>query len=130
MTSFLDASVIVCHLTGDPVDRRAAATQVFASDDIHYLSDVTVADAVRILEEVYDLDRHMIATAMRSLVVRDNIVSVDAPVLLRALGIYEIDRVRFAVAHSVALAESTGVNQVASIDDTIDRCRTVRRVGF
>lgn len=128
MTSFLDASLIVCHLTGDPVVHRDAAAALFSDGEQHFVSDVAVADAIDLLETVYDVGRHMIATAMRSLLVTDQVTSVDTPVLLRALGIYEIDNVRFPTAHAIALAESTGIDRVASLDTSIDRVRTVSRV--
>jgi predicted nucleic acid-binding protein len=129
VNTFLDASVIVCHLTGDPAELRAAATDAFTGDHHHFVSDVAIADAINLLETVYDVGRHMIATAMRSVLVSANISSVDTPVLLRALGIYEIDNVRFPTAHAVALAESTGIDGVSSLDSSIDRIRTVTRVG-
>lgn len=127
MSSFLDASVIVCHLTGDPVAQRAHATAIFDGDVTRFVSDVTVADTVHLLESAYRVDRHLIATSLRSLLVRDNIACVDAPVTLRALGIYEIDGLRYPVAHSVALAESTGVDEISSLDSSVDRVQTVRR---
>jgi len=42
--------------------------------------------------------------------------------------VYEIDRIDFAEAYLVASAESTGVNRIASFDQSIDRVHTVERV--
>ncbi len=50
-----------------------------------------------------------------------------APVLLRALEAYETDRIDFAEAYLVALAEAGGVKQIASFDTSIDRIPTVTR---
>jgi predicted nucleic acid-binding protein len=47
---------------------------------------------------------------------------------LRALEVYEVDRLDFAEAYLVASAEASGVGVVASFDRTIDRVSTVRRV--
>jgi predicted nucleic acid-binding protein len=53
---------------------------------------------------------------------------VDPVLVLRAIEIYEIDRLDFAEAYLVACAETTGVGRVASFDLSIDRVTTVERV--
>lgn len=52
----------------------------------------------------------------------------DSALLLRAVEVYETDRIDFAEAYLVAQAESTGVGNVASFDRSIDRVATVRRI--
>ena len=47
--------------------------------------------------------------------------------LLRALEVYEVDRLDFAEAYLVAQAEATGVNEIISFDRSIDRVTTVSR---
>jgi predicted nucleic-acid-binding protein len=44
------------------------------------------------------------------------ILLVDAPLIVRALEIYEVDRLDFAEAYLVASAEATGVKMIASFD--------------
>jgi predicted nucleic-acid-binding protein len=56
------------------------------------------------------------------------IVVVDAPLLARALEVYEVDRIDFAEAYLVASAEATGVETIACFDRAIDRVATVRRL--
>lgn len=53
---------------------------------------------------------------------------VDPPKLLRAIEVYETDRIDFAEAYLIACAESTGVGRVASFDQAIDRADTIERV--
>jgi predicted nucleic acid-binding protein len=53
---------------------------------------------------------------------------IDAPVLLCALEVYEVDRLDFAEAYLVANAEATGVEMILSFDRAIDRVKTVSRV--
>ncbi len=55
-------------------------------------------------------------------------VVVDAPLLLRALEVYEIERIDFAEAYLVASAEASGVETIASFDRSIDRIATVQRI--
>ena len=64
---------------------------------------------------------------MRSAIAFPSIATVDTPTLLRALEIYEIDRLDFAEAYLVAQAEATGVGEVLSFDRSIDRLTTVTR---
>jgi predicted nucleic acid-binding protein len=55
-------------------------------------------------------------------------VVLDPALLLRALEVYETDRLDFADAYLVAQAERSGVGVVASFDKAIDRVGTVRRL--
>jgi predicted nucleic acid-binding protein len=54
---------------------------------------------------------------------------IDEDLLLRAIEIYELDRLDFAEAYVVACAERSGVGAVASFDGSIDRVRSVERIG-
>jgi predicted nucleic-acid-binding protein len=53
---------------------------------------------------------------------------VDEPVLLRALEVYERDRLDFAEAYLAACAEATGVGRVVSFYRALDRLSSVDRV--
>jgi predicted nucleic-acid-binding protein len=52
---------------------------------------------------------------------------VKSSLLLRALEVYETDRVDFAEAYLVAQAEATGVGEIVSFDRSIDRIATITR---
>jgi predicted nucleic acid-binding protein len=56
------------------------------------------------------------------------VIAVDAALLLRAVEVYEMDRLDFAEAYLVACAEATGSMAVASFDPSIDRVGTVTRI--
>ncbi len=128
MSAFVDTNVIVRHLTGDPAPLAERATRYFASAEVVYVADLIVAETVYVLESFYKAPRAQVAGAMRSLVAMPSVVTVDPSLLLRALEVYESDRLDFAEAYLVACAESTGVNRVASFDKAIDRVGTVERV--
>lgn len=106
----------------------ARATAFLAEADGLYLADLIVAEMVYVLESFYEAPRDQIATAVRSLVSVRSVVTVDPALLLRALEVYEVDRLDFAEAYLVACAESTGVGRVASFDRAIDRVATVERL--
>ena len=125
---FVDASVLVAHLTGEPEHLARAGSDWIAAGELMLVSDLVLAETIRILESVFEVDRHLIATATRSLLVHSSTVAVDIDALLRAISIYEIDGLPFPAAHLVALAESTGVGRIASFDPRLDRSTTIRRI--
>jgi len=53
---------------------------------------------------------------------------VDEALLLRALEVYEVNRLDFAQAYLVACAEVSGVGAVASFDRAVSRVPTVRHI--
>jgi len=53
---------------------------------------------------------------------------VDAPLILRAVETYEVDRIDFAEAYLVASAEMSGVETIVSCDRSLDKVGTVRRL--
>lgn len=92
------------------------------------LTDLVVAETVYVLESFYEAPRDQIAEAMQSLVASDSILCVDPALLLRAIEVYETDRIDFAEAYLVACAESTAVGKVASFDRSIDWVNTIERI--
>ena len=86
------------------------------------------AETVYVLESFYEAPREEVAQAVRSLVTFDSVVCVDPALLLRAVEVYETDRVDFAEAYLVACAESTGVGRIVSFDRSIDRVDTIERI--
>ncbi len=128
MTAFIDTNILVRHLTGDPPAMAKRATAFLASEPELYLADLIVAETVYVLESFYKAPRDQVATSMRSLIAMRSMITVDPALLLRAIEVYELDRLDFAEAYLVACAESTGVGRVASFDRSIDRVDTVDRI--
>jgi predicted nucleic-acid-binding protein len=128
MSAFLDTNILVRHLTGDPPDMSAQATAYLGSASELLLADLIVAETIYVLESFYKTPRPQVAEAVRSLITFGSIITVDPALLLRAVEVYETDRLDFAEAYLVASAETTGVNRVASFDASIDRIKTVERV--
>jgi predicted nucleic acid-binding protein len=127
VSAFVDTNVLVRHLTGDPPEQAARATALLASATELLLPDLIVAETVDVLESFYKVRRQQVADAIRSLLAFAPVITVDPALLLRATEVYEIDRLDFAAAYLVACAESTGVAEIASFDESIDRVGTVRR---
>lgn len=127
MTAFVDTNVLVRHLTGDPPEMAQRATRYLADQPELLLTDVILAETVYVLESFYQAPRGDIATAIRSLLAFPSVVVVDPALLLRAVEVYEVDRIDFAEAYLVACAELTGVGVIVSFDRSVDRVASVRR---
>ena len=128
MSAFLDTNVLIRHLTGEPAPMARRATTFLREESTLFLADLVVAETIYVLESFYEAPRQQIADIVRSLLALASIVVADRAVLLRAVAVYEVDRLDFAEAYLVACAESTGVGRVASFDRAIDRMPTVERV--
>lgn len=128
MSAFVDTNVLVRHLTGEPPEMASRATAFLDREQELLLADLVVAETVYVLESFYNAPRPQVAEAMRALLALRSVVTVDPTLLLRALEVYEVDRLDFAEAYLVGCAEATGVNVVASFDRSIDRVRTVQGV--
>lgn len=128
MSAFLDTNILVRHLTGDPPEQAARATKFLTAADELLLADLVVAEVVYVLESFYEVPRERVAELGRAIIVFPAIVVLDPAMLLRALEVYETDRLDFAEAYLVAQAERSGVGVVASFDKAIDRVASVRRL--
>lgn len=128
MTVLLDTNVVIRHLTGDPPEMARRATQFLAANAELVLVDVVLAECVYVLQSVYEVDRRGVAEMMRAALAMP-MISADTELLLRALEIYELDRLDFAEAYLVAAAEFTDVESIASFDKAIDRTSSVERVA-
>lgn len=103
------------------------ATAALASGEPLLLCDVVLAECIYVLASVYEVPSARVAHLMRSVIAHPTIVTIDAPVLLRALAIYEHQRLGFADAYLAAQAEATGVREVLSFDRALDRVTAITR---
>ncbi|HXB63246.1 MAG TPA: PIN domain-containing protein [Solirubrobacteraceae bacterium] len=128
MSAFLDTNVLIRHLTGDPPEMAARATVALAGEEPLLLSDLVVAECVYVLESFYEVERARVAELMRAALALPSVSVIDTSLLLRALEVYEVDRLDFAEAYLVATAEATAVGAIVSFDRSIDRVATVKRI--
>jgi predicted nucleic-acid-binding protein len=119
--------VLIRHLTGDPPEMAARATKALADSVELLLADLIVAECVYVLESFYEVPRERVAELMRAAIALPTIKTLDPATLLRALEVYEVDRLDFAEAYLIAQAEATGVDTILSFDKSIDRVSAVTR---
>jgi predicted nucleic-acid-binding protein len=105
----------------------ARATAVLAGEGPLLLADLVLAECVYVLESFYEVGRARVAELMRAAIALASIETVATSVLMRALEVYELDRLDFAEAYLVAQAEATGIGEIVSFDRSIDRVASVTR---
>ena len=105
----------------------ARATAVLAGEGPLLLADLVLAECVYVLESFYEVGRARVAELMRAAIALASIETVGTSVLMRALEVYELDRLDFAEAYLVAQAEATGIGEIVSFDRSIDRVVSVTR---
>ncbi len=127
MTAFVDANVLVRHLTGDPPEQAERATRYLRDADELLLPDLILAEVAYVLESFYETPRAQVATTLRAVLAFPAIRVIDADLLQRAIELYDLLRLDFADAFLVASAERTGIGVIASFDRGIDRATTIRR---
>lgn len=128
MTAFVDTNVLVRHLTGDPPEQAERATRYLAEADELLLADLIAAEVVYVLESFYEVECGRVADLVRAIIAFEAVGVADEDLLLRALEVYETERLDFAEAYLVASAERAGVEAIASFDRAIDRINTVIRI--
>jgi predicted nucleic acid-binding protein len=128
VTAFVDTNVLIRHLTGDPPDLAARATAYLAATDELLLPDLIVAETVYVPENFYEVPVYEVARVVRSVIAFPAIRTIDTPLLLRALEVYETHRIDFAEAYLVASAEASGIPDIISFDRSIDRVTTANRI--
>lgn len=103
------------------------ATALLASGRRLLLADLVLVECVFVLESFYEVPRVRVAELMRAAIALPSIETVDPGLLLRALEVYERERLDFAEAYLVGQAETTGVNEIVSFDRAIDRVASITR---
>lgn len=115
-------------MTGDPPAQARRATAYLRRASELLLTDLIVAEVVYVLESFYEVKPQRVAELARAIIGFPTVAVVDEPLLLRALEVYEVERLDFAEAYLVASAEASGVGAIASFDREVDRLTTVQRV--
>jgi predicted nucleic-acid-binding protein len=105
----------------------ARATAALGREEQLLLADLVLAECIYVLESYYEVERTRVAQLMRAAISLPSVITVHRPSLLRALELYELQRLDFAEAYLVAQAEATGVGEVLSFDRSIDRIASVKR---
>ena len=119
MSGFLDTSVVVRYLTGDPPEMAEQAAGIIDEVDDLQITDVALAETAYVLTSVYHVPRDVAIDHLVALLQKENISSyaLDKGLALQALLLCRPSgRVSFADAMVWAAARSAGSRVVYSLD--------------
>lgn len=117
--AFLDSSVVVRYLTGEPREMAVVAGQIIERHADLRLSELVLVESAFVLGRVYGVARDPVVDALQALVLRKNIrlehlskaLTVDALELCRGSR-----RVSFADALIWAEARASGIETIFTFD--------------
>ena len=118
MTAFVDTTMVVRYLTGDPPDQARTAASILDGVEL-LITDVVLVESAYVLRSFYDVPRDVIVDHLIALVRKANISPfamdegsvIDALLMCRGSG-----RVSFADAMIWAAAHSSGAEAVYSLN--------------
>lgn len=120
MSGFLDTSIVVRYLTGDPPELAEKAAQIIDREEHLHVTDVVLAETAYVLTSVYGVARSVVVDHLIALLQKENIspFGLDKGVVLQALLLCRPSgRVSFADAMVWAVARSSGGKVVYSLDE-------------
>jgi predicted nucleic acid-binding protein len=117
---FLDTSIVVRYLTGDPPKLADVAARVMDEEQDLKLTDLVIVETAYVLSTVYKVPREAVVDSLLSLIQKRNItlfalekqLAMEALLLCRPSG-----RVSFADAFIWAAARADGAKAIYSLDE-------------
>jgi predicted nucleic acid-binding protein len=120
VTGFLDTSMVVRFLTGDPPDLAEQAARVIDGEEDLQVTDVVVAETAYVLTSAYRVPRSTVVDHLIDFLQKENVTpfALDKGLVLQALLLCKPSgRVSFADAMVWAAARSSRNRIVYSLDE-------------
>lgn len=119
MSGFLDTSMIVRYLTGDPPELAKMAAEIIDWEEHIQVTDVVLVETAYVLTSVYGISRSVVVDHLLAFLQKKNVwpFAMDKGRVLQALLLCRPSgRVSFADAMVWAAARSAGSKVVYSLD--------------
>lgn len=120
MSGFLDTSMVVRYLRGDPPNLAEQAAQIIDGEEDLQVTDVVLAETAYVLTSVYQVSRSVVVDHLIAFLQKENVspFALDKGLVLQALLLCRPSgRVSFADAMVWAAARSSGNRVVYSLDE-------------
>ncbi len=117
---FVDTNLFIRYLTNDDpakADQVEALLARAEQGEVQLVTvDMVVAEIVWVLESAYDMDAVDIAPLLRAILATPGLRVIGAPLVSRALELYESRNVDFVDAYIVAVMEKEGIGKIFTFD--------------
>ena len=120
MSGFLDTSMVVRYLTGDPPELAEKAAQVIDREEKLQVTPVVIAETAYVLTSVYGVPRSVVVDHLVAFLQKENILSfaMDKGLVLQALLLCKPSgQVSFADAMVWAAARFSESKVIYSLDE-------------
>ena len=120
MSGFLDTSILVRYLTGDPPELAEQAARTIDREDNLLVTDVVLTETAYVLTSVYQVAREVVVDHLIAFLRKENVspFGLDKSLVLHALLLCRPSaRVSFADAMVWAAARSSSTKVVYSLDE-------------
>ena len=120
MSAFLDTSIVVRYLIGEPQELAEQAAEIIERDENLKITGVAIVESAYVLTSVYEIEREIVVDNLMNFIQRKNIspYAMEKSLVLQALLLCRPSgRVSFADAMIWASARSTGSKIVYSLDN-------------
>jgi predicted nucleic acid-binding protein len=120
MSRFLDTSIVVRYLTGDPPELADMAAKVLDGEADLKLTDVAIVETAYVLSTVYKITREAVVDSLIALIQKKNVAlfALEKQRALEALLLCRpSNRVSFADAFIWAAAKTDGAEAIYSFDE-------------
>ncbi len=120
MSGFLDTSIIVRYLTGEPPDMADQAASIIDQEADLQITDVALVETAYVLTSVYKVPREVVVDHLIAFLQKENIstFAIDKGLTLQALLMCRSSgRISFADAMVWSAARSSGKATVYSFDE-------------
>ena len=126
----LDTNVLIRFLRSDHPVHSPATRELFADacdgKCVLLLTEIAVAEAVWVLQSVYDTERIQVAEGLRKVILSAGIRCAKRNEMLDALGRYASTKCDFLDCYLAALATASG-DSIASFDKDFDQFTDIKR---
>jgi len=120
MSAFLDTSIVVRYLIGEPQELAEQAAEIIERDENLKITGVAIVESAYVLTSVYEIEREIVVDNLMNFIQRKNIspYAMEKSLVLQALLLCRPSgRVSFADAMIWASTRSTGSKVVYSLDN-------------
>ena len=127
MAKVIDANVIIRYLVGDsPLQTQRFKKIIQAEKEKYFLTDVTIAEIIWVLQSYYKQEKDKICDEILSLL-EVAVFMVNKSLITRAVNYFRQYNLDYIDAYLIAFSQEENAEGVLSFDKSIDKVKEIKR---